>query len=429
MRPRRFPPLLESDGVVDVDVHRAQQRITLAAGRRKQYHPSVDQSDRIKTVQSPVIPILAEWIRQQPGTISLGQGVVNYGPPKSAMDAIATFAADPENHKYKPVHGIPPLLDAIQNKLREENGIPLNDSHRIVVTAGANMGFVNAILAVANVGDEVILLAPYYFNHEMAVSIAGCKTVVVATDNRFLPDLNAIVKAITPRTRAVVSTSPNNPTGAVYPEALLRQINDLCRDCGICHIHDEAYENFLWDGADHFSPASDQSASPHTISLFSLSKSHGLASWRIGYMLIPKHLFEAVRKIQDTLLICPPVISQFAAVGALRGGWDYCRGKVQELAEVRSLVAHELKELTRFCTIAPAAGAFYFFLKVHTQLDSMTMVERLIREHSIAVMPGSTFGMDEDCYLRIAYAALSKETVKEGIGRFRRGIKMIAGAS
>ena len=380
-------------------------------------------------VQSPVIPIVAEWIRQRPGTISLGQGVVNYGPPRAAMEAIAQFAADPENHKYKPVQGIPPLLEAITKKLREENRIPISDSHRIVVTAGGNMGFVNAILAVANVGDEVILLSPYYFNHEMAVSIAGCKSVIIPTDERYLPKVDSIVKMINRRTRAIVTISPNNPTGAVYPETLLRQINDLCRDSGVFHIHDEAYEHFVWDGGRHYSPLSDTEAWPHTISLFSLSKSYGFASWRIGYMVIPEQLFEAIRKIQDTILICPPVISQYAALGALSEGSAYCRAKIKELAELRTLVAEELKDVARFCTIAPAAGAFYFFIKVQTHLDSMTMVERLIREHSIAVMPGSTFGMESGCYLRIAYAALSKETVKEGIGRFVSGLKKIVGAA
>ena len=404
-------------------------RIILADSRGKQYHAPVDQSDRMQAVQSPVIPIVAEWIRQRPGTISLGQGVVNYGPPKSAIDAISPFAADPENHKYKSVQGIPPLLEAIQKKLREENGIRLGESQRIVVTAGGNMGFVNAILAVANVGDEVILLSPYYFNHEMAVSIAGCKCTVVPTDEKFRPNVSAIAGEIRRRTKAIVTISPNNPTGAVYPEAILRQINDLARDSGIYHIHDEAYENFVWDGARHYSPASDESAWPHTISLFSLSKSYGFASWRIGYMLIPDHLFEAIRKIQDTILICPPVISQFAAVGAMKEGSAYCRAKMKELSEVRALVAEQLKQLARFCTIAPAAGAFYFFMKVHTHLDSLTMVERLIREHGVAVMPGSTFGMETGCYLRIAYAALSKETVKEGIGRFVTGIQKIVGAA
>src|SRR5205809_6221379 len=108
------------------------------------YHAPVDQSDRMQAVQSPVIPIVAEWIRARPGTISLGQGVVNYGPPKSAMDAIARFAADPENHKYKPVHGIPELISAIEKKLAEDNRIRISDSQRIVVTAGGNMGLVNA---------------------------------------------------------------------------------------------------------------------------------------------------------------------------------------------------------------------------------------------------------------------------------------------
>ena len=383
----------------------------------------------MSAVQSPVIPIVAEWTRARPGTISLGQGVVNYGPPKSAMDAIADFAADPENHKYKLVHGIPRLLETIQKKLAEENRIRVSDSQRIVVTAGGNMGFVNAILAVASAGEEVILLSPYYFNHEMAVSIAGCKCVVVGTDEKFRPRVGAIANAITRRTRAVVTISPNNPTGAVYPEPILRQINDLCRDSGIYHIHDEAYEHFVWDGAQHYSPASDDGAWPHTISLFSLSKSYGFASWRIGYMVIPEHLFEAIRKIQDTILICPPVISQFAAAGAMKEGPAYCREKLKAIGEMRALVAEELKEIGRFCTIAPAAGAFYFFMKVHTHLDAMTMVERLIREHGVAVMPGSTFGMEEGCYLRIAYAALSKETVKEGIGRFVAGVKKIVGAA
>jgi aspartate/methionine/tyrosine aminotransferase len=263
----------------------------------------------------------------------------------------------------------------------------------------------------------------------MAVSIAGCKCVVVGTDENFRPRIGEIASAITRRTRAVVTISPNNPTGAVYTEPVLRQINDLCRDNGIYHVHDEAYEYFVWDGAKHYSPASDEGAWAHTISLFSLSKSYGFASWRIGYMVIPEQLFEAVRKIQDTVLICPPVISQFAAVGALKEGAAYCNAKIKELSDVRTLVAQELREISRFCTIAPAAGAFYFFMKVHTDIDSMTMVERLIREHGVAVMPGSTFGMESGCYLRIAYAALSKETVKEGIGRFVNGIKKIVGAA
>ena len=383
------------------------------------------ESRRIHEVQSPIIPVVAELIRANPGTISLGQGVVSYGPPPQAIDRITQFLADPENHKYKPVHGIPPLLDAIEKKLATENGAPPSSDRRVVVTAGGNMAFMNAVLAIADPGDEVILLTPYYFNHEMAVTIAGCRSVLVGTDENYQPKLDAIAAAITPRTRAVVTISPNNPTGAVYSERTLRAINNLCRDRNLFHIHDEAYEYFTYDGATHFSPASIDGSHEHTITLHSLSKSYGFASWRIGYMTIPAHLFDAIRKIQDTILICPPVISQYAAVGALEAGAAYCREKLRAIINVRESVHQSLETLGDLCIIPPAPGAFYFFLKVNTTLDAMTLVERLIREHRVAVIPGTTFGTHDACYLRVAYGALQRETAQEGIGRFVRGLRSI----
>src|SRR5262249_7422703 len=149
---------------------------------------------------------------------------------------------EPEVHKYKPVAGLPALVSAIATTLREENGIALDDGSQIVVTAGGNMAFMNAVLAIADPGDEFILQMPYYFNHEMAVTMASCKPVLVETDENYQLRPESIRAAITPRTRAVVTVSPNNPTGAVYSEAVLRTVNDLCRQHGVYHIHDEAYE-------------------------------------------------------------------------------------------------------------------------------------------------------------------------------------------
>jgi aspartate/methionine/tyrosine aminotransferase len=380
---------------------------------------------RMQGVQTPIIPVVGELIRANPGTISLGQGVAYYGPPPQAIEYIQRFLADAQNHKYKLVQGIPELLEAIEKKLAAENGIRLGNDQRIVVTAGANMGFVNAVLAVTDPGDEIILNLPYYFNHEMAVVIADCKAICVPTDENYQLQPELIERAITERTRAVVTISPNNPTGAVYPEQALRRVNDLCGRRGIYHISDEAYEYFTYDGATHFSPGSMPGSAPHTISLFSLSKAYGFASWRIGWMVIPARLFEPVRKIQDTILICAPVVSQWAAVGAMHVGRAYCAGKLGETREIRRLVLDKLRDVADLVTIPQADGAFYLLLRVHAKMDPMYLARRLIEEHKVAVIPGSTFGVQDQCLLRVAYGALQKNTAAEGIGRLVRGLRHI----
>ncbi|MEN6578455.1 MAG: pyridoxal phosphate-dependent aminotransferase [Phycisphaerales bacterium] len=382
-------------------------------------------SRRMQSVQTPIIPIVGELIRANPGTISLGQGVAYYGPPPQAAQYIERFLADPQNHKYKLVQGIPELLEAIEGKLAAENGIRVGPGQRIVVTAGANMGFVNAVLAITDPGDEIILNLPYYFNHEMAIAMADCKAVCVPTDENYQLQPNLIENAITDRTRAVVTISPNNPTGAVYPEDILRKVNDLCRRHGVYHISDEAYEYFVYDGARHFSPGAIEGSSQHTISLYSLSKAYGFASWRIGWMVIPERLFEPVRKIQDTILICAPVVSQWAALGAMQVGKSYCDERLAETREIREILLNELATIRDLVTIPRAEGAFYVLLRVRTDMDPMQLAQRLIEEHKVAVIPGETFGVRDQCLLRVAYGALRKDTAAEGIGRLVRGLRRL----
>ncbi len=382
---------------------------------------------RMKAVQSPIIPVVGQLIRDNPRTISLGQGVVSYPPPPESIEALSRFLADRENHKYKAVQGISSLLAAIEAKLQAENGISINQGKAIIVTAGGNMAFMNAVLAITSAGDEVILNTPYYFNHEMAIRMADCDPVLVATDENYRLRLDEIAKAITHKTRAIVTISPNNPTGAVYSELALREVNQLCREHGIYHINDEAYEYFTYNDIKHFSPSSITDSHHHTISLFSLSKAYGFASWRIGYMVIPEHLLVSLKKIQDTILICPPVICQYAALGALQAGVNYCKTYLKEISATREIVLKSLQKIDNLCTIVPADGAFYFFLKVHTDINDFQLVKQLIEEHQVAVLPGETFGMTEGCYLRIAYGALEKETAAAGINRLVNGLKTLIG--
>jgi len=384
-------------------------------------------SERLQQVQTPIIPVVARLIRENPGTISLGQGVVSYPPPRQALERISEFLADAENHKYKPVQGIPVLVAALQEKLARENGITA-EAPSIFVTAGGNLAFTNALLAIADPGDEVILQTPYYFNHEMAITMASCRPVLVPTDAEYQLQPELIERAITSRTKAVVTISPNNPSGAVYTQEALLAVNETCRAHGIYHIHDEAYEYFTYGPARRFSPGSIEGAGEYTISLYSLSKAYGFASWRIGYMVVPSHLIEAVNKIQDTILICAPVISQYAALGALEAGRAYCAEKLSTIAENRQIALQELSKIGDRCEVPPADGAFYFLLRMRTRLDSMAVVERLIREHRVALIPGSTFGLesrDGVCHVRLAYGALTPETVKEGLSRVVAGLRKV----
>ncbi|MBW4467162.1 MAG: pyridoxal phosphate-dependent aminotransferase [Pegethrix bostrychoides GSE-TBD4-15B] len=383
------------------------------------------ESLRMQAVQPPIIPTVAELIRQTPGTISLGQGVVSYGPPPEAIEQLSRFLANPTLHQYQAVIGIPELLQAIEAKLAAENGIG-GAAQQVVVTAGSNMGFVNAVLAIADPGDEIILQTPYYFNHDMAVRMANCRPVLVPTTAEYQLQPAAIQAAITSRTRAIVTVSPNNPTGAVYPEADLRCVNALCQIHGIYHIHDAAYEYFTY-GVPQFSPGAIAVNQAQTISLFSLSKAYGFASWRIGYMVIPAALLSAVQKIQDTVAICPSVISQYAAIGALQAGWPYCQPHLKTLAEVRQICLDQLAQISDLCLVPVTDGAFYLLLKVQTEINDLELVKRLIREYRVAVIPGSTFGLTGG-YLRVAYGALQPATVAEGMGRLVAGLRGIVGS-
>lgn len=382
-------------------------------------------SERARSIQTPIIPTINQLVRTTPGTISLGQGISYYGPPDSAYAEVNKQLASHEINKYGPTHGIDALQDALAIKLENKNNIRLNNDTRIFVTAGSNMAFSSVIASIADPGDEVILLTPYYFNHETALHMTNVQAVLVTTLDDYHPDLDAIKNAITNRTKAIVTVSPNNPTGAVYTQDELTAINALCAQYGIYHISDEAYEDFLHDGAKHFSPAAIHGASAHTISIFSFSKAYGFAGWRMGYMLIPQALFDTITKVQDTILISPPIISQYAAVGALRAPKEYLDTKLAEISHSREACMRILEPLDTLDRTARSEGAFYIFAKLKTNKDDVTIAKRLITEHGVATIPGSAFGIKDGAYLRISYGAITGDAVSSGINKLAAGLQQL----
>jgi aspartate/methionine/tyrosine aminotransferase len=383
---------------------------------------SLPISMRAQAVQAPIIPVIAQAIREHPGTLSLGQGVVYYPPPASVFDAIAALGREPALNRYQAVHGTDALIEAITAKLSADNGIHVDAGQRVVVTAGGNMAFLNLMLAILDAGDEVILPLPWYFNQQMAVTLVGGRAVGVPTDADYQLDVDAIARAITPRTRAIVIVSPNNPTGAVYSRDSLAAVNRLCAERGLYHVSDEAYEYFVHDGEPSFSAGSLPGAGGHTVSLYSLSKAYGFASWRVGYMVIPAHLYPAIAKIQDTNLICPPVVSQLAATAALAEGRAWCTPRIAVLTAVREAVLAALAPLAPKVIVPRTRGAFYCLLRLAARHDSLALAMRLIAQHRVAVIPGVAFGVDDPCLLRVSYGAITRDEVVEAIGRLVAGL-------
>jgi aspartate/methionine/tyrosine aminotransferase len=389
---------------------------------------------RMEGVDTPIIPTIAAFVRNNPGTISLGQGVVNYGPPPQAIAALPSLMGDGSLHKYLGVSGHPGFIEAIHNKLAQENQIQLGTDAMVMVTAGSNMAFLNSVLAVADPGDEFILPMPFYFNQEMAIRMCGCIPVPVPTHADWSLDVAAMAAAITPRTRAILTVSPNNPTGAVYSEASLRAVNALCAQHGIYHFSDEAYEYFTYEGAKHFSPASIPGALKHTLSFYSMSKNYGMASWRVGYVVFPANLFDAMNKVQDTNLICAPMPSQLLALEAIKLGRNWVEPKVKALSEVRQTVYKTLEGLGDLVQFPQTQGAFYVLMKLPGLAQGIQAIEfnRVMTEKfKVASIPGFAFGLtntQEANYQRLSYGALEAASVAEGVQRYVAAVKDWYGA-
>ena len=305
---------------------------------------------------------------------------MHYGPPESALNSARDALADPETHGYQDGAGNRPLLEAIAHKLQRDNGIDLARGSRVMVTAGGNMAFVHAVAAITNPGDEVILPVPFYFNHEMAIQIAGC-TPVRVKHRRALPARSrrdprrGDAAHARDRHRVARTTRPGRSTGG---RAARRQPRSVRSAASTTSATRSTSTSPTGRRATCRRARSD-GAHAHTISMFSLSKAYGFAGWRIGYMAYPEALAGAIAKVQDTILVCAPVISQVAAVAAMDVGPAHCRRYLQPLAEIRDVVAAELRALEPLCTVPPVDGAFYCFVRVNADVDPMTMAERLIQ--------------------------------------------------
>lgn len=325
----------------------------------------------------------------------------------------------PSVHTYGPDAGIPELREAVAGKFRRENGRRI-DPGQVMITAGANQAFINAMITIAGAGDEVILLTPYYFNHEMALRMLGIVPRFVNTDDEYQPKVEANAQAINDRTRAVVTISPNNPTGAVYSKKDLKKINNLCREHDIMHISDETYEYFTFNNGSHYTPGPPDGV--NTITLHSFSKAYGMAGWRVGYMTYPSEMHEELLKVQDTVIICPSTASQLLALECLKIGKAYAGGYLKEMSASRQIMIDYLDTMGDQVHIPATSGSYYLYPQISTRLTGMEFTLKLITEFDVGVVPGEPFGSDDACYVRLSYGNVDPEKAEEGMKRFTRGV-------
>ena len=395
----------------------------MATGRKmEQVFELADRVNRISVSQTMVVLQEAERLKVQGIDVAdFGPGEPDFPTPEHIKRA-AIKALDDNRTKYTPVAGIAALRQAICEWHAAQLGSSYQPAECVVNTGGKHAIF-NSVCSLVNPGDEVIIAAPYWVSYPDIIKYAGGKPVVVPTraEDEFILRAGAVEKAITPKTRIVIVNSPSNPTGAVIPPDEFAKILDVCKRQGVWLLSDECYSHFTYGNARPFSVASLPGAKDRVIIAGSFSKTFAMTGWRMGYVLAPKPLVDAVSKLQSQSTSNPNSITQYAALEAMRGPMDSVATMLAEYARRRERILAGLRAIPGI-TCATPQGAFYVFPSIATHLnakmpDDVAAAKQLLEREHVAVVPGEPFGAPG--HLRISYAT-SMERIEEGLRRLAR---------
>lgn len=342
--------------------------------------------------------------------ISLSIGEPDFDTPQHIKDACIGALRRGETH-YAPSAGIPALTSAIAEKISRENGFAA-EQDEVIVTCGAKDAIYEAMEAVLNPGDEVLILDPAWVSYEPCVELAGA----VARHHPLSPETfqvdDTLLEAVGPRTKMIVVNSPSNPSGAVLDGDSLALIADICRDHDLYALSDEIYEKLVY-GKEHVSLASLPEMAERTITINGFSKAYAMTGWRIGYAVAPRSILRQMEKVQQHTISHPATFAMFGAVAAIEGPQDCVEAMRCEFERRRDYLIPALRDLG-YAT-APADGAFYAYVQVEG--DDMAVARSWLRDVHVAVTPGTAFGTPG--WLRVSYAT-SMENLKEAVERIAR---------
>lgn len=376
------------------------------ASRLQQLTPSLTLA-----IDSKAKAMLAEGIE----VFGFGAGEPDMDTPEH-IKAAAIKALQEGRTKYTPSAGIPELRQAISQKFLKDNGLDYKSS-QVIVSNGAKQSCFNAIAAVVNEGDEVIIPAPYWLSYPEMVRIVGGEPVFVQTseENSWKITPEDFENAMTPRTKMIILNSPGNPTGSIYTREELKALSEVAAEEDIYILSDEIYEKLTYDGAEHVSVASvSPEAYDLTITVNGFSKAYAMTGWRLGYLAAPESIARVIDSMQSHMTSNPCSFAQYGALAALTGDQQCVTDMREEFDIRRQYMFERLTQIQGVSAVRPQ-GAFYVLANISALgLKSQNFADRLLSKSSVAVVPGVAFG--DDRTIRLSYAT-SLDIIKSGLDR------------
>ncbi|TFI54163.1 pyridoxal phosphate-dependent aminotransferase [Mastigocladus laminosus UU774] len=352
---------------------------------------------------------------------SFSTGEPDFDTP-AHIKAAAQKALDEGKTKYGPAAGEPKLREAIARKLKNDNGLDYK-AENVIVTNGGKHSLFNLMLATIELGDEVIIPAPYWLSYPEMVTLAGGVSVIVPTDGstgyKITPE--QLRKSITPKTKLFILNSPSNPTGMVYTPEEIKALAEVIVETDIFVVSDEIYEKILYDGATHLSIGSlGEEIFARTIISNGFAKGYSMTGWRVGYLAGPIDIIKATSTVQShsTSNVC--TFAQYGAIAALEGSQDCVEEMRQAFAKRRQVMLERVNAIPGL-TCSQPDGAFYLFPEISkTGLKSLQFSDALLEEQQVAVIPGIAFGADDN--IRLSYAT-DMTTIEKGMDRLEKFVK------
>ena len=386
-------------------------------------------SNRSLSVPSPPLSkfykIAKDLEKQGVEIIDFGQSGADIHLPNEILNKFKKMVTNRVLYEYSRPEGLPEIRELVSLKLREDNNVVYNPNE-IIITAGANLASFISIAAVADPGDEIIIVSPHYFDHEYAAYALNVKPIFVnmnEEDGRFYLNIESLRKAITEKTKAILINYPNNPTGFTFDEKTLKGIADVAIKNDLFVISDEAYEYFIYEGK-HVSIASLSEMKERTIMIGSFSKSFGMAGWRAGYIASSEDVIEKILRFQDITTICAPLPSQILLSIILPNRHPLVDEYIDRLRKRRNFIFMRLNELPWMSVSKPPSGIF-LFPKIENCSDSMKLSMNLLEKLGLITVPGSLFGRAGEGHLRFSFGKTPISEISEGIDRLEEELKEI----